>query len=173
MSQSVYPAVGLKNLISAASIFLLSDRFRDQFSLPYIRTGTVISLKNPPYVINEWAPELKEVVTPPPRCEVRPRTSSTCTSQNYVLRGWRSLTWLLAYFSCKVIPYVIASRIQCLCNNWNPEVHNNSYPIHTYFFLISSHLHSDLPRGIFPVDLTNYIAYETSRFSAAFTRALQ
>jgi hypothetical protein len=36
LSQSVYPAIGLKNLILAASIFLLSDRFRDQFSLPYI-----------------------------------------------------------------------------------------------------------------------------------------
>ena len=44
LSQSVYPAIGLKNLISAASIFLLSDRFRDQFSLPYIRTGTAITL---------------------------------------------------------------------------------------------------------------------------------
>ena len=29
----LYPAVDLKYLISAASIFLLSDRFRDQFSL--------------------------------------------------------------------------------------------------------------------------------------------
>ena len=40
-SQSVYPAIGLNNLISA-SISLLSDRFRDQFPLPYIRTGTAI-----------------------------------------------------------------------------------------------------------------------------------
>ena len=40
LSKSVYPAVGLKNLISAASIFLLSHRFRDKFSLLYIRTGT-------------------------------------------------------------------------------------------------------------------------------------
>ena len=40
--KSVYPAVGLKNLISAASTVLLSDRFRDQFSLPYITSGTDI-----------------------------------------------------------------------------------------------------------------------------------
>ena len=38
LSKSVYPAIGLKNLISAASIYLLSDRFKDQFSLPYITT---------------------------------------------------------------------------------------------------------------------------------------
>ena len=44
LSKSVYPAIGLENLISAASIFLLSDQFRDQFSLPYIKTGTAITL---------------------------------------------------------------------------------------------------------------------------------
>ena len=43
-SKIVYPAVAFENLISAASIFLLSDRFRDQFSLPHIKTGTAITL---------------------------------------------------------------------------------------------------------------------------------
>ena len=57
LSQSVYPAIGFKNLISAALIFLLSDRFRDQFSLPYSDMACwtlIITSRNILYKHRNW-----------------------------------------------------------------------------------------------------------------------
>ena len=51
---------------------------------------------------------------------------------------------------------------------------SNPYP---YFLRsierVCSHLRLGLPKGLFPVGLTNSMAYGTRRFNVAFTRALQ
>ena len=58
---------------------------------------------------------------------------------------------------------------------------NNSYPISPGLILIglksililSYHLRPGLPNDLFPVGLTNYMAYETRMFNVAITRFLQ